>query len=247
MEFFKRKFLFISNLDLKDEIITHKKISKHFESIENPIELNPYTELAEIFDDKFKFYQLLISNGIKTPRTILIQKDSLIFSHPHDFSSNIFLKPRFGTESWDAKFFKVEKNNTKEFYSHINRIKAYDDVLYQEFIDIKHEFKVLYLEIDEKCYWSGIGENFKKFGNEILILSRELLEIFRDFENLKNIKRKIKIFSLDFVISKDLELFVLEANIRPNALYKFNLDEEILNLLKSSHYNPRDYTHCGHL
>jgi hypothetical protein len=214
-------FIFINNLDLKNEISLHQERSRSLINSGSQL-LNPYTELGEVLDDKLLFSKLMFSNGILHPKTILISQDTNSLSSLD--TKKIFLKPRHGTESIDAMGFDLQKNSYEEIWAHIKRIQAYDDCICQNYIEIKSEFKVLFLDLGKAPSWSGIGIAFQDYEKELLSLSQEILDIFRDYESLKKIDMKLRIFTLDFALSSEDQIYILEGNLRPNAIYKFGIE-----------------------
>lgn len=205
------------HLDLKREIDTHKKISASIDA-KGIKQLNPYSKLAEVSDDKWTFYNLMLANDIKQAKTELVTKSQVLVGVDRllEVFSNLeklVLKPRYGTERID---FKVLDFGDKEAMTeHINKILLYDDVLVQEYIAAEdsqksNEYKVIFFE----------GKMFSelKLEDSLSHFVKELVELLE-----ANVNHKIRLLSLDILEPSPKEYIVLEANIRPAGLHRSSL------------------------
>ena len=186
-------FIYTFHLDLNTEMQKHQEVS-HWASKNGLKEINSYDSF---FDDKYSFYNFLLANGIKTPRTeILGSQNSII--------NNLVIKARHGTEKKDFCALDDLDLDAKE----IAKIQSYDDVLLQERIDIAQEYKYLYCN----------GELYAQQRNKPKVKEFALTiakKISADYSQ--------KIFSIDIVEDREESLFCLEANLRPAALYQFKV------------------------
>jgi hypothetical protein len=205
--------IYTTHLALDKEISLHKQISNWaFEH--NIFQLNPYNKIAKIFDDKYLFYVLMTANEIRQPYTVsLLRKDAVILGAEReklDSFDSLAIKPRHGTEKIDFESIKSLKFELD--HPAITKIRKYDDCLVQEFVEADLEFKVLYLS--GKFY-------FPKNIREEKVYS--LLEEFTDLIESYGAQHEIivpQIFTLDILKRAD-DYIILEANIRPAAVYSF--------------------------
>jgi hypothetical protein len=205
--------IYTTHLALDKEISLHKQISNWaFEH--NIFQLNPYNKIAKIFDDKYLFYVLMIANEIPQPYTVsLLKKGAVILGAERvklDSFDSLAIKPRRGTEKIDFASIKSLKFELE--HPAITKIRKYDDCLVQEFIEAELEFKVLYLH----------GKfHFPKNISETSL--NPLLEEFVDLIESYGTQNEIivpQIFTLD-ILKRAHEYIILEANIRPAAVYSF--------------------------
>lgn len=196
------------HLALDQEINTHRRISNQvFNS--DIFQMNPYNKIAKIFDDKYLFYALMTANAIKQPYTELISKGQKFNSQKLNCYSKLIIKPRHGTEK--IGFKRIDSLNSEETLEHINKIHDYDDCIVQEAIEFNSEFKVLYLQ--GKFY--AKREIDKSLKAEIY----EFVDLIDDYAKRNQIIMP-EIFSLDILETMDRGYLILEANIRPAAIYK---------------------------
>lgn len=214
-----QSLIFTVHLSLDHEINTHHSISQlAFEH--NIHQLNPYNKIAKIFDDKYLFYALMKANDIEQPLTASILKksgnDKYLTEEYSKFTgfNKIMIKPRHGTEKIDSYALENLPNwtNAQEL---IKKITSYDDCLVQEFIDFKHEFKVLY-------FMGGFYTQAKSNNPNLKIFLDEFIELLKDFA-LTNKIIMPQVFSLDFLEKPDTKLVLLEANIRPAGIHRFTV------------------------
>lgn len=206
--------IYTTHLALDKEIELHKQISNWaFEH--NIFQLNPYNKIAKIFDDKYLFYVLMLANEIKQAFTVsLMKRDSVMLGDEReklDSFANLVLKPRHGTEKID--FAIIESRKFELDHPSIKKIKRYDDCLVQEYIDFDKEFKVLYCS-GKFYYPKGIKEDLEA-------LLSDFVDVIENFGNRNEIIVP-QIFTIDILKSKD-QYIILEANIRPAAVYNYVL------------------------
>jgi len=205
--------IYTTHLALDREIELHKQISNWaFEH--NIFQLNPYNKIAKIFDDKYLFYVLMVANEIKQPFTVsLMKRDAVILGEEReklDSFETLALKPRHGTEKID---FQAIKSTQFEFdHAVIQKIRKYDDCLVQEYIEPELEFKVL--------YFSGKFFFPKCAAKDVYELLDNFLDVIENY-GAKNEIIVPQIFTLDIIKSQG-EYTILEANIRPAAVYQFS-------------------------
>ena len=189
--------LYFFHLNLNSELETHASLTR--QSLSNDLKLlNPYLEEANIFDDKFAFYQFLLANGFKTPQTKLFEQLEEELEDTH------IVKARHGTEKKDFDNYSQGA---------IEKILNYDDALVQEKIDIDQELKVLF--VFDQVYSNS------ELDNETQVELARFKEQLSKFFSIKNIKSP-KIFSLDLLLDKNQNLFFLELNLRPGAFQRFS-------------------------
>jgi glutathione synthase/RimK-type ligase-like ATP-grasp enzyme len=194
---FKDSYTYTFHLNLDDEINTHAKISRLFNQLKQ-IQLNPFYEDKNMFDNKFLFSKFALANSIPHPKTYLLKELS------SDFDDSFIVKPCHGTEKID--FANFSQTATE-------KILAYDDAIVQPKIQIKQEYKVLYL-------LGNFYSNFSLASNlisEIKIFDSKI-ETYFELNNLK----KPSIYSIDIIEDFDSNIFFLEINLRPGALYRFS-------------------------
>ncbi len=213
------------HLALDQEIASHQKISGTL--LANSLfQLNPYNKIAKIFDDKYLFYALLTANDIKQPYTELIAQGQVI---NNEYLEKIqrkleehckkcqgyIIKPRNGTEKID--FMEFENLSADLVKERIKKIHKYDDCIVQERIAINQEFKVLYLEGKLHITQSQASKSTDKALFDELY---QFVDLIEDHAKLNQIIMP-EIFSMDILETMDRGYMILEANIRPGALYKF--------------------------
>lgn len=205
--------IYTTHLVLDKEIELHKQISNWaFEH--NIFQLNPYNKIAKIFDDKYLFYVLMVANEIKQAFTVsLMKRDAVLLGEEReklDSYDKLVVKPRHGTEKID--FAVIESRKFELDNQAIKKIRKYDDCLVQECLEIDLEFKVLYFY--GKFYYP------KKIKEDVKDLLNDFLDVIESF-GAKNEIIVPQIFTVDIVKSGD-KYTILEANIRPAAVYNFN-------------------------
>lgn len=195
------------HLALDQEINTHRRISNQvFNS--DVFQMNPYNKIAKIFDDKYLFYALMAANAVKQPYTELITKGQNSNSTKLSNFSKLIGKPRHGTEK--IGFKHLSTLDSEETLEHIAKIHEYDDCIIQEAIEFNSEFKVLYLQGKFYCK----REIDKALKAEIY----EFTDLIDDYAKRNQIIMP-EIFSLDILETMDRGYLILEANIRPAAIY----------------------------
>jgi glutathione synthase/RimK-type ligase-like ATP-grasp enzyme len=209
------------HLSLDSEIANHQKISGKLLT-QGVFQLNPYNKIAKIFDDKYLFYALLTANAIKQPYTELIAQNHAITEKSlndmqHRLSKeakHFIIKPRNGTEKID--FMEFDSLNAAEVRQQITKIHKYDDCIIQERININKEFKVLFLQ--GKLHISKT-QSEKASDPALLTELYEVIDLIDDYAKQNQIIMP-EIFSLDVLETMDKGYIILEANIRPAALYR---------------------------
>jgi hypothetical protein len=106
--------------------------------------------------------------------------------------------------------------NTPEVKQQINKIHKYDDCIIQERININKEFKVLFLQ--GKLHISK-AQSEKASDPALLTELYEVIDLIDDYAKQNQIIMP-EIFSLDVLETMDKGYIILEANIRPAALYR---------------------------
>lgn len=202
--------LYITHLTLDKEIISHQEISAW--ALKNNIfQWNPYNKIAKIFDDKYLFYVLMLANDIAQPYSLALLKDhrdydlSQFINYP-----KVIIKPRHGTENIDTQAI----NSSELFFDHplIKKIKAYDDCLIQELIGFKIEHKVIFLD----------GALFSMHASSLALKNfvMDFVDLIDQYAS-KNAIIRPRIFTMDILETFDSKFFILEANIRPAAIFRF--------------------------
>jgi glutathione synthase/RimK-type ligase-like ATP-grasp enzyme len=201
--------IFTLHLALDQEINTHQKISA-FAAKHNIKELNPYTKLASLADDKYLFFKLMQSNEIAQAKTELMKTDDLLVSVLEKFSmqEQIVIKPNHGTEKIDFRIFDKSCSQS-ELLAHVQKILEYDECLIQEYLDHKQEHRVIYL----------LGELYanKPISKSLQAYVHNLIDILKDFQSKD---KTIEVFAFDILETHDGNFFVLETNIRPAGLHR---------------------------
>ncbi|MFZ4084083.1 MAG: hypothetical protein ACOYK1_00895 [Vampirovibrionia bacterium] len=215
------------HLSLDNEIKNHKLISDHASRL-GLKQLNPYNSFAELFDNKFLFYNFMLAEGFKQAKTYFLKKDEslselsatiealgsgLKLDYHTSPSIRFILKPCFGTESIDQYSFNLEDIilKTPGFLEKIALIHQYDSVLIQEKLNFKEEYKIIFLY--------GNIFSAKALSEKILALCSQLLSAFKDYACFKS-EFMPDIFSIDLLESASGDLVILEANARPAGIFK---------------------------
>lgn len=228
------------HLSLDNEIKNHKLISDHASKL-GLKQLNPYNSFAELFDNKFLFYNFMLAEGFKQAKTYFLKKDeslselsatlqalgSDLKSDYHTILSpsiRFILKPCFGTESIDQYSFNLEDIilKTPGFLEKIALIHQYDSVLIQEKLNFKEEYKIIFL-------YDNVF-SAKALSEKILALCSQLVAAFKDYASFKSEETALKhassseimpdIFSIDLLELASGDLVILEANVRPAGIFK---------------------------
>jgi hypothetical protein len=228
------------HLSLDNEIKNHKLISDHAFKL-GLKQLNPYNSFAELFDNKFLFYNFMLAEGFKQAKTYFLKKDeslselsatlqalgSDLKSDYHTILSpsiRFILKPCFGTESIDQYSFNLEDIilKTPGFLEKIALIHQYDSVLIQEKLNFKEEYKIIFL-------YDNVF-SAKALSEKILALCSQLVAAFKDYASFKSEETALKhassseimpdIFSIDLLELASGDLVILEANVRPAGIFK---------------------------
>ena len=171
------------HLDLNEEIKNHEKISRHAELLKIN-QLNSYTKVTELFDNKYSFYKLMLANDIKQIKTKLIEKNTnpekalqRIAEFMKEYkSSKYILKPNHGTESKDQFFIEHETFTRKleleeELKSYLKKVLSYDSIILQNFLNNSNTEKIL--------YYKGQFINQNKHHEEILSEFLEALKALK--------------------------------------------------------------------
>ena len=102
----------------------------------------------------------------------------------------------------------------------MDKIHKYDDAIIQEYINIENEYKFLYLFgkvfVDKEL---PASDETNKIQLEIL----EFVEIVSEYSKKHKIDMP-EIFSIDLIQTQDKKIIINEANIRPNALFRFKYE-----------------------
>lgn len=207
--------ILVLHLDLRDEIKNHELISRHASLLGLDL-INPYNQVTEIFDNKYKFYQFMIASGLEQLKTKEIANSAEALKIIQEFTSNsilgnFILKATHGTESRDQFYLSANQLNNfqhieKELNSYLKRVLSYDSIILQEFLENAETRKILIYQ--EQILSKNIKEKDKKLIQEFI---SELKEIYIELP---------EIFSLDFLCSES-KTIILEANSRPAAIYKY--------------------------
>jgi hypothetical protein len=218
------------HLSLDNEIKNHKLISDHAFKL-GLKQLNPYNSFAELFDNKFLFYNFMLAEGFKQAKTCSLEKncsetdiydilDNLIVSGVDSF----LVKPCSGTESIDQYSFKLKEFSVKldSILEKITMIQKYDSVLIQEKLEFKEEYKIIFL-------YDNVF-SAKALSEKILDFCLQLLSAFKDYACFKSEGTACKhtssseimpdIFSIDLLELAGGDLVILEANARPAGIFK---------------------------
>ncbi len=203
--------ILILHLKLDTEIHLHQELSALCFKREL-FQLNPYNKIAKLFDDKYLFYVLMTANEIKQAQTINLPCNNtapLALVPTNLKNKSIIIKPRHGTEKIDTMHF----DNASQGLTLIQQVHQYDDCMLQEFISSKNEYKALYLQGKFYLRETNIPKGLQSY-----------LSNFIDV--LDNYARQNKIilpsiFSIDLLEKENDQLIILEANIRPAAIYSF--------------------------
>ncbi|NQY79964.1 MAG: hypothetical protein HRT47_06600 [Candidatus Caenarcaniphilales bacterium] len=207
--------ILVLHLDLRDEIKNHELISRHAELLGLEL-INPYNRVTEIFDNKYKFYQFMIANGLEQLKTKEIISTAEALKIIQKFTStsaskNFILKATHGTESRD-QFYLSENwlNNLQhietELTGYLKQVLDYDSIVLQEFLDNAETRKILIYQ--EQIVNKSIN------GQEKKLIQEFISELKENHDELP------KIFSLDLLCSES-KTIILEANSRPAAIYKY--------------------------
>ena len=192
---FQDTHLYSFHLDLNKELETHSHISTWAQK-NNVDQLNPFYHDKNIFDDKYLFAQFCLSSAIKHPQTKLVTEFEAL--------SSGCVKPRHGTENKDNDDYSDEL---------LKKILSYDDALWQEKIEIKEEYKVLFLNgalFADKDLADELQAEIKSFIDK-------LMQYFKQQSMLEP-----RIFSIDILENQNSGIYFLEINLRPGALYRFS-------------------------
>jgi hypothetical protein len=218
------------HLSLDNEIKNHKLISDHAFKL-GLKQLNPYNSLAELFDNKFLFYNFMLAEGFKQAKTCYLEKncsETDIYGILDDFSASgldsFLIKPSSGTESIDQYSFKLKEFSVKldSILEKITMIQRYDSLLIQEKLEFKEEYKIVFL-------YDNVF-SAKALSEKILDFCLQLLSAFKDYACFKSEGAARKhassseimpdIFSIDLLELASGDLVILEANARPAGIFK---------------------------
>ncbi len=199
----------ILHLALDHEIEMHKFISAQLDNI-GADQLNAYNLLAEIADDKHKFYEYMRAAEIPQVATVKLSRGSyddneinnLIFEFASNHSdTGIVMKPVHGTEQID--FFMMSEPDLLDIASqHAQKVLSYDDLLLQQYISSVAEYRVLYL----------MGKFYSK--SEISSAYKAQLQTM-----IEALPLAPKVLAFDILDQSGL-LIPLEINIRPAGMFK---------------------------
>lgn len=218
------------HLSLDNEIKNHKLISDHAFKLELK-QLNPYNSLAELFDNKFLFYNFMLAEGFKQAKTCYLEKScskTEIYDILDNFTASkidsFLIKPCSGTESIDQYSFKLKEFSIEldSILEKITMIQRYDSLLIQEKLEFKEEYKIIFLY--------GSVFSAKALSEEILAFCSQLIAAFKDYVCFKSegTARKYAsssklvpdVFSIDLLELASGDLVILEANARPAGIFK---------------------------
>jgi hypothetical protein len=207
------------HLSLDNEIKNHKLISDHAFKL-GLKQLNPYNSLAELFDNKFLFYNFMLAQGFKQAKTCHLQQScspAEVHSALDTFNArgvdSFLIKPCSGTESIDQYSFKLKEFSLKldSIIEKITMIQKYDSLLIQEKLEFKEEYKIIFL-------YDNVF-SAKALSEKILALCSQLLSAFKDYAYFKS-EFIPDIFSIDLLELANGDLVILEANARPAGIFK---------------------------
>ncbi len=199
----------ILHLKLDHEIETHKSISAQLDKLAAN-QLNPYDLLAEIADDKYKFYEYM--RAAETPQVATVKlsrgsySDDEINNLIFEFASNhsdtgIVMKPVHGTEQID--FFMMSEPDLLDIASqHAQKVLSYDDLLLQQYIHSVAEYRILYL----------MGKFYSK--SQIPAAYKSQLQ-----NMIEALPVTPKVLAFD-ILDQSGVLLPLEINIRPAGMHR---------------------------
>lgn len=218
------------HLSLDNEIKNHKLISDHAFKL-GLKQLNPYNSLAELFDNKFLFYNFMLAQGFKQAKACYLEKNcskteiySILDNLTASGMDSFLIKPCSGTESIDQYAFKLKGFSLKldSIIEKITMIQSYDSLIIQEKLEFKQEYKIVFL------YESIFSA--KALSEKILAFCLQLLAAFKDYACFKSEGTACKhassseimpdIFSIDLLELASEDLVILEANARPAGIFK---------------------------
>ena len=218
------------HLSLDNEIKNHKLISDHASKL-GLKQLNPYDSFAELFDNKFLFYNFMLAQGFKQAKTCYLEKnysETEIYGALDGFAASgmgsFLVKPCSGTESIDQYSFKLKEFSLKldSILEKITMIQKYDSLLIQEKLEFKEEYKIVFL-------YDNVF-SAKALSEKILALCSQLVAAFKDYACFKFGGTACKransseilpdIFSIDLLELASGDLVILEANARPAGIFK---------------------------
>ncbi len=199
-EFAKPSAALVLHLALDKEIYTHRKISQYL-SERGVLELNPYQAFAELCDDKYLFYEHMLAAELPQAKTQLFTQQQLgsLETTLGSAMKPFVLKPRRGTEKLDF----WSGSDMEAALKQAQQIWAYDDLLLQDYIEHRAEYRVLYLA--GKLYTTSFE------ASRALDSNKQVQEII---EALESLLAGVWIFAID-ILDTGTSLIVLEANIRP--------------------------------
>jgi len=218
------------HLSLDNEIKNHKLISDHASRL-GLKQLNPYNSFAELFDNKFLFYNFMLAQGFKQAKTCYLEKncsETDIYDILDGITASgvdyVLIKPCSGTESIDHYSFKLKEFSVKldSILEKITMIQKYDSLLIQEKLEFKEEYKIVFL-------YDNVF-SAKALSKKILALCSQLVAAFKDYACFKFGGTACKransseilpdIFSIDLLELASGDLVILEANARPAGIFK---------------------------
>lgn len=200
---------------------------------------DPY--LLEVFSDKQLTYDLLSEYSIptvtikdRTPEAISEALDDLkeiISTHPFkdDFKPNYILKDKMGAGG--SNIFKIDDNYKKNISTIMNKNKKVSFIL-QPFVsfDKGFKFKDFNGHTEIRLIYKGekVAQTYVRVANEddyvcnygsggLSILKKDIpLKVLKVAKQInKQLDRKNAIYALDFIITNNNNVFLLEANISP--------------------------------
>lgn len=202
--------IFFLHFDLANEIDLHQKL--YLEALEQGYQnfLNPYDAVAEMADDKFAFSQFLLANEFLCPTT----KKYLQGSKVEQFALDDFvLKPNSGTERLDVYFSSAYSE--AELQEFAQKILSYDDLLVQNRVYASEEFRIVSL-----C-----GKLYANKENCPQVVFNKVTELIQCLSLNHTYDLKSSVIAFD-VLQEQANLYILEMNIRPAALYSFAFSQE---------------------
>lgn len=205
----KDSMTLILHLKLDHEIEMHKAISSQLDKLELQ-QLNPYDLLAEIADDKYRYYEYM--RAAETPQAASIKLsrgsysddeiNNLIFEFAANHSdTGIVMKPVHGTEKIDF-FMMLEMDLLNLACQHAQKVLSYDDLLLQQYISSDAEYRALYL----------MGKFY--FRSEFPANYQSQLQAM-----LEALPLAPKVIAFD-ILDQGGVLIPLEVNIRPAGMHR---------------------------
>lgn len=187
-----------------------------------------YGEMG-ISEKKLGSFIKLYTSGIKLPRVVFVSKptpNEELFNKIKDEIGLPFVAKDLYLQRGKGVFLI---SNLSEFVN----LPVGREHLFQEFLDKKHEYRVLVLGKKVGVYEEKISDNVNEFRNNVALGARE---VFFDKAEIPNEIRDISIKSaeslnlqiagVDIVVDKKGDIYILEVNRGPGLTYDNNLSPE---------------------